>query len=75
MSLQATMAGSVRVATASSPTTQEFSAKNGLEEEEKEKGGNKKIEGFVTGSKEFIPMNLPNPKGEFFDAERIEGGR
>ena len=49
MSLRAKMAGSVRVAAASSPTTQEFLAKNGLEEEEKEEGGNKKIEGFVTG--------------------------
>ena len=39
MSLQATMATSVRVAATSSPITQKFSAKNGFEEEEKEEEG------------------------------------
>ena len=33
------------------------------------------MEGFVRRSKKFLPMNLPNPKGEFFYAEGIEGGR
>ena len=33
------------------------------------------MEGFVHRPKGFIPMNLPNPKGEFFDAEGIEGER
>ena len=61
------MAGSVRVDATYSPTTHEFSSKNGSEEEEKEKeGGEEKMEGFVRRSKRFIPMNLPNPKGEFF---------
>ena len=51
-------------------------AKNGFEEEEKEKEDEKeKMEGFVRRSKGFIPVNLPNPKREFFDAEGIEGGR
>ena len=41
------MAGLVRVATASSPTTSEFSAKNGFEEEKKkEEGGEEKVKGF-----------------------------
>ena len=53
----------------------EFSANNGFEEEEKEEeGGEEKMEGFVLRSKRFLPMNLPNLKGESFDAERIEGG-
>ena len=44
MLLQATMAASVRVATSFSPTKQEFSAKNGFEEEKKEEeGGDRKI--------------------------------
>ena len=33
------------------------------------------MEGFVRKSKGFRPMNLPNPKGESFDIEGIEGGR
>ena len=33
------------------------------------------MEGFVCKSKGFLPMNLPNPKGESFDTEGIEGGR
>ena len=41
------MAASVRVATMSSPTKYEFSAKNGFEEEEKEEGGEENMEGFV----------------------------
>ena len=70
------MAASVRVAAASSPTTWEFSTKNGFEEEEKEEEDVKEnMEGFVHKSKGFIPMNLPNPKGESFDTEGIEGGR
>ena len=32
------------------------------------------MEGFVCKSKGFLPMNLPNPKGESFDAKGIEGG-
>ena len=39
MSLQAIVAVSVRVRAASSLTTQEFSTKNGFEEEEKEEEG------------------------------------
>ena len=42
------MEASVRVAVASSPTSHEFLAKNGFEEEEKEEeGGEEKMEGFV----------------------------
>ena len=33
------------------------------------------MEGFVHRSKRFIPMNLPNPKGEVFYAKGIEIGR
>ena len=33
------------------------------------------MEGFVRKSKGFLPMNLPNPKGESFDTKGIEGGR
>ena len=33
------------------------------------------MKGFVRKSKGFLPMNLPNPKGEYFDIEGIEGGR
>ena len=33
------------------------------------------MKGFVRKSKGFLPMNLPNPKGESFDIEGIEGGR
>ena len=33
------------------------------------------MEGFVCRSNKFIPMKFPNPKGESFDAEGIEGGR
>ena len=33
------------------------------------------MEGFVCKSKGFLPMNLPDPKGESFDVERIKGGR
>ena len=33
------------------------------------------MEGFIRRSKEFLSMNLPNPKRESFDAKRIEGGR
>ena len=32
------------------------------------------MEGFVCKSKGFLPMNFPNPKGESFDTEGIEGG-
>ena len=57
-------------------TTQEFSAKNGFEEEEKEEeGGEENMEGFIHKSKGFLHMNLPNPRGESFDIEGIEGGR
>ena len=74
MSLQATMAASVRVAATSSPTAQEFSAKNRFEEEEKEEeGGEENMEGFVRKSKGFLPMNLSNPKGESFEAKGIAG--
>ena len=31
------------------------------------------MEGFVSKSKRFVPINLPNPKGESFDVEGIEG--
>ena len=31
------------------------------------------MESFIRKSKGFIPMNLPNLKGESFDAEGIEG--
>ena len=42
------MVASVRLAATSSPTAQEFSVKNGFEEEEKEEeGGEEKMEGFV----------------------------
>ena len=58
----------------SSPTTQEFSTKNGFKEEEKEEE-EENMKGFVRKSKGFLPMNLPNPKGESFDAEGIEGRR
>ena len=75
MSLRTTMATLVLVAT-SSPTSQEFLAKNGFEEEEKEEeGGEEKMEGFVCRSKGFIPVNLPNLKGEFFEVEGIKGRR
>ena len=48
MSLRATMAVSVRVAAASSPTMQRFSAKNGFEDEEKEEEDEEEnMEGFV----------------------------
>ena len=33
------------------------------------------MEGFVRKSKGFLPMNLPNPKGESFGVEEIEGER
>ena len=33
------------------------------------------MEGFVHKSKGFLPMNLPNPKGESFDAKGIEWER
>ena len=33
------------------------------------------MKGFVSKSKGFIPINLPNPKGESFDVEGIEIGR
>ena len=33
------------------------------------------MKGFVSKSKGFLPMNLPNPKGESFDTEGIERGR
>ena len=33
------------------------------------------MKGFVRKSKGFLPMNLPNPKGDSFDTEGIEGGR
>ena len=33
------------------------------------------MEGFVRRSKRFLPMNLPNPKGESFDAKGIKEGR
>ena len=47
-----------------------------FEEEEKEdKGGEENMEGFVHRSKGFIPMNMPNPKGESFNAEEIKEGR
>ena len=51
-------------------TTKEFSTKNGSEEEEKEKSGEEKMKGYVCRSKGFIPMNLSNPKGEFFLCRR-----
>ena len=61
------------MATMSSSIAQEFSAKNGFEEEKKEEeGGEENMEGFVCKSKRFLPMNLPNPKGEYFDIEGIE---
>ena len=63
MSLQATMATSVRVAASSSPTTHKFLAKNGFKEEE---GGEENIEGFIHKSKGFLSMNFPKPKVEFF---------
>ena len=51
-------------------------SKNGFEEEEKEEEGREEnMEGFVHKSKGFLPMNLPNPKGESFDTKGIEGGR
>ena len=70
------MAATVRVAATSSPTIEEFSTKNGFEEEEKEEEGEKEnMEGFGCKSKGFLPMNLPNPKEESFDTKGIEGGR
>ena len=76
MSLQALVAASIRVAATSSPTTQEFFAKNGFEEEEKEEeGGEENMEGFVHKLKGFLPMNLTNPKVVSFDTEGIERER
>ena len=75
MLLLAIVTTTVRVAALSSPIQQEFSPKNGFEEEDKEKGGEEKMEGFVHRSKRFLPINLPNPKGESFDVEGIEEGR
>ena len=50
-------------------------AKNGFEEEEKEEEDEEEnIDGFVHKSKGFLLVNLPNPKGESFDAEGIEEG-
>ena len=57
------MVASILVAATSSPTAQEFLAKNGFEEEDKEEeGGEEKFKGFVRRSKGFLHMNLPNPK-------------
>ena len=67
MLLRATVTTTIRVAASSSSIEQEFSAKNGFEEEDKEKGGEEKMKGFVHRSKGFLPINLPNPKGESFD--------
>ena len=33
------------------------------------------MEGFIRKSKGFLLLNLPNPKGESFDIEGIEGRR
>ena len=33
------------------------------------------MECFICKSKGFLSMNFPNPKGETFDIEGIEGGR
>ena len=41
--------------------------------EEKVEGREENMESFVRKSKGLLPMNLPNPKGESFDAEGIEG--
>ena len=30
------------------------------------------MEGFIRKSKGFIPMNLPNPKGESFDKKEFK---
>ena len=49
-----------------------FLAKNGFEEEKKEESRKENVEGFVRKSNGFLPMNLLNPKGEYFDAEGIE---
>ena len=55
MSLRAIVAASVQVAVASSPTTQEFLAKNGFEDEEKEeKCGEENMEGSVRKAKGFF---------------------
>ena len=51
------------IVVASSPITQEFSAKNGFEEEEKEEeGGKENMECFVHKSNGFPPMSLSNHK-------------
>ena len=47
MSLRAIVIVSVRVAVASSPIDEEFNAKNGFEEEEKEECGGENMKGFV----------------------------
>ena len=65
------MATSVRGETTFSPTTQEFFAKNGFEEKEKEEEGGR----ILCKSKGFLPMNFANPKGKSFAIEGIEGGR
>ena len=73
MLLRATMTASVQVVVASSPIAWGFSTKNGFKEEEKEEEDEEEnLEGFVHKSKGFLLMNLPNPKGESFDAEGIE---
>ena len=49
-----------------------------MNEEEKERRKEETVEGLVSRSKEFLPMNLSNPKLESFDAEGIDcvrGGR
>ena len=33
------------------------------------------MEGFVNRLKGFLPMNLPNPKGDSFDAKGVKEGR
>ena len=46
------MAASIRVATTSSPTVQEFLAKNGFKEKDKEEeGGEENMECFIRKSK------------------------
>ena len=73
MSLRAIVTVLVRVTTTSSPTTQEFLAKNGFEEEEKEnEGGNENMKGYVRKLNGFLSMNLPNPKGESFDTTELK---
>ena len=42
-----------------------------MREGRKEEDREENVEGLVRKSKGFLPINLSNPKGDFFDAKRI----